>query len=240
MQQAVNKKRKYTATGWNHGKFEEMIAHRAEERYMGLVRALLFDLGIRDCDMMDGPWLAGGTLRRLVEGQIYTGADFDFFFKSKEQKNEFKDRIEAFYDCEVVFESDNAVTYKMLYGHQMVIMQLIHLKYYDTPSEVISEFDLIACQLITNGNVLVYGTNTFEQIDKRILKVNKNVLTKEMYSAVHTMRRMIKMGADGYRMSAYQMAEFLKYVQKHPEIIREEKPMSPEYDENGNELKVPF
>jgi len=227
---------------WNHGKFEQMFAPTADENYIGLVRSLLGDLGMRDSDMKDGPWLAGGTCRRLLEGQLYLGADFDLFFKNEKQKNELRDFIIQQYDPEIMFESENAVTYKVLYYNRIVILQLIHRKYYDMPSDVISDFDIIACQFVTNGEVVVHGTMAPDQVAKRILRVSPSVVNKESFSAVHTLRRMIKMGQDGYRMGQYHVGEFLNHVVKNPKLIKYDTPMSPEYDENGNPcvaIKIP-
>lgn len=219
---------------WNHSTFGKIIAPKADKHYIALVRELLYDLDVSRTDMKDGPWLAGGTLRRLFEGQLYLGSDFDFFFKSEEQKNEMQATLLRHFEPEEIFSSKNAVTYRILYGSKIIIVQLIHLKYYDMPSDVIKDFDIVACQLITNGHGLVFGATTINQIENRVLRINRSVLDKKSFSAVHTLRRMIKMGEDGYRMGQYFVAEYLNYVRDHPEVIRMDTSMSPEHDSNGN------
>jgi len=215
---------------WNFTDFEKTVAPTADSTYMGLVRSFLYDLDIPD--MKQGPWLAGGTLRRLYEGQLYRGADFDLFFQSEEQKNGVRDFIVEQWDPEVVFDSENAITYKMYYNGHMVTIQLIHRKYYNMPSDVIADFDIVACQMVTDGKVLVHGQLTLDNIEKRLLRVNQSVLGEDTYSANHTLRRMIKMGEDGYRMGEWHVNEFLKFVAAHPEVIKDEKPMSPEVTTN--------
>jgi hypothetical protein len=221
---------------WKLTTFDDVFNGYAERDYRTLVHSILSDFGLPSTDFADGPWLAGGTLRRLREGQYFTGADFDIFFKSEDQRDDFRDDL-LLCSPEIVFESENAVTYKLPYGRGHVIIQLIHQRYYNMPSDVIANFDITACQLVTNGVGLVHSVMALENIDEKLLRINPIVLGRESYSAVHTFRRMIKMGKDGYRMGPFHVKEFLQYTNKHPETLRMEESMSPEFDDNGNPCK---
>jgi hypothetical protein len=96
------------------------------------------------------------------------------------------------------------------------------------PSDVIADFDIIACQFITNGIDIIYGKLTLDQVDKKFLRINQAALEDKNYSAISTLRRFIKMGADGYRIGSWHVKEFLEHVKKHPECINEIVSMSPE------------
>lgn len=226
-----------TKVSWSLTKFDQTFKDKADPNYLYIVEYFMQVFGFQNNHFSNGPWLAGGTLRRLREGQIYLGADFDIFFKSEDQKDEF---IAALKDrgATLTFESEYAKTYQLLLGNQNITVQAIHHKYYNMPSDVIAGFDITACQMATNGIGLVIGSKTEEHITKKVLRINQAVLEDPHYSAVHTFRRFIKMGADGYRMGAWHAKEFLEYLKSHPETIRDIVSVSPVQPDDEDE--TPF
>lgn len=211
---------------WTLEKFDNLFRAKANGQYLYIVEYFLQNFQFQNNHFSNGPWLAGGTLRRLREGQIFLGADLDIFFKDEFQKNEFISELKQ-REAVQTFESEFASTYTLLLGDHSLTVQAIHRKYYNMPSDVIADFDITACQMITNGVQVVVASKTLDHIDKKVLRINPNVLDAKDYSAIHTLRRFIKMGGDGYRMGAWHVKEFLEHIKQHPECINEIVSMSP-------------
>lgn len=134
-------------------------------------------------NMSDGPWLAGGSIRRLLDGSKET-ADFDFFFKSQSQLEEFNQKCGR---TSVVADTKFSVTMK----YSGYVIQLVKL-YAESASSIIDGFDFTACQLITDGNMLMVGEHTLYDIGRKYLSPHKIV---HLDSSI---KRLIKHINQGY------------------------------------------
>lgn len=219
---------------WSLEKFDILFRTKADRKYLYIVEYFMQTFGLQNNHFSNGPWLAGGTLRRLREGQIYMGADLDIFFKDEFQKNEFISDLKQ-REAVQTFESEFASTYTLLLGNHSLTVQAIHHKYYNMPSDVIADFDITACQMITNGVQVVVASKTLDHIDKKVLRINPAALEAADYSAINTFRRFIKMGTDGYRMSAWHIKELLEYIKQHPETIKDIVSMSPKAESSDDD-----
>lgn len=110
-----------------------------------------------------GPWLAGGAVRRLVQGKSIADGDMDFFFTSKAEWQKF---YNALRDFEVLHKSEAATTY-MVEG---IKVQLIKRLFYDNLDKLFADFDFSACQVATDGKALAHGPDAVQDINNNVLR----------------------------------------------------------------------
>lgn len=64
------------------------------------------------CDLTYGPWVAGGSVRKVFQGLPWKSQDIDFFFSSTNQYHALKNRINEFGKVSrYTHETQNAITY---------------------------------------------------------------------------------------------------------------------------------
>ena len=138
-----------------------------------------------------GPWIAGGSVIRWMQGQSMNSfSDIDVFFRNQAQFHqldqylqqliyrEYPDEKFIIFDnkllsisndspgCQQLFRSDNAITYSW-YGYRI---QLINRSYYQDVNEMLSAFDIIACKIATDGRQWITNhPDTIDHIQHRIL-----------------------------------------------------------------------
>lgn len=115
----------------------------------------------------NGPWIAGGAVLRWINNEVVGDSDIDVFCKNEKQFNKLHERIRKYYPFSHMHYTDNAITYKC----DEWDIQLIKRKYYNSPQEIISNFDLSVCQLVTDGYKLWYGEHTFADVNNKHLRV---------------------------------------------------------------------
>src|SRR5271166_1310451 len=108
-----------------------------------------------------GPWIAGGAVRRTLQGENLN-SDFDFFFHDVEQFEIFKVglvakgfRITATNDKNTSFKApgyfeDADGEGKGIWVPEMCV-QAINFRYYDSPEEIIDSFDFTLSQFVYDG-----------------------------------------------------------------------------------------
>lgn len=140
----------------------------------------------------DGPWLAGGALRRTLQGKE-PESDFDFFFRDADQLAAFVRKIEA-RGLEKIKETEHHVHYRGRLGDdgRDRDIQCIRFAFYANASAVIDSFDYTICQLAFDGMKLTLGEFTLWDLGRRRLAIHK------ITYPVATMRRMLKYASQGF------------------------------------------
>lgn len=140
----------------------------------------------------NGPWLAGGALRRTLLGKE-PDSDFDFFFSDADQLKAFASSLEAngFYK---VRETEHHLHYRGQIDGKGVArdIQLIRFKFYQSAAEVIDSFDYTICQVAFDGSSLFLGEFTLWDLGRSRLAVHK--ITFPVSSA----RRLLKYAQQGF------------------------------------------
>lgn len=153
-------------------------------------------------NMEDGPWLAGGAVRKLHLGQPIGESDWDIWFKSAQQF----DRCEKYMHslgADVAYSSNNATTFKYNYNGETQQIQLIKRRFFETPQEVINQFDFSICQLLTDGNKLLLGKTTAQDLDTRTIRLGSDRMQS------HVVTRLVKYIVYGYYPSR-ELAELIE------------------------------
>lgn len=126
---------------------------------------------MKDCP---GTYLAGGSLRRLISGEGFDGKeDFDLFFKDEESINLFWAQNESV--LETVYETDKntSVIYRPPDKEYSLRIQVIHFLYYQSLEEIINSFDFTVCQFATDGQEIVCGKTSLDDLLHKRLVVNR-------------------------------------------------------------------
>lgn len=134
--------------------------------------------------LKEGPWVAGGCARRLLQGQSLKRGDIDLFFKSDKSWRKFCDALEKH---ELVVKTNRATTF-LVNGLKV---QCIRRKYYLTLEEVFKDFDFSVCQVATDGKYLAVTKQANLDIAKQILRfapcgtIAKSTLVQRMSKYVN-------------------------------------------------------
>jgi hypothetical protein len=173
----------------------------------------------------DGPWIAGGALRRTIKGQS-ADSDFDFFFKSEQQlkffeatlatlnvksKTENENNLQYVVTCEIKRQVENNT--QVIHKNVDIIVQLIKVRYYNSLEEVLDSFDYTICQFGYDGKKLVCGDYALYDLARDRLVINRITFP------VASLRRMIKYTKQGFYACNGCLNQFLTTVSAQPELL---------------------
>lgn len=175
----------------------------------------------------DGPWIAGGSVRRLVTRKAQE-SDFDFFFKGEVQFDAFCKAVEKAGGFRTN-ESDFNITFcipavkakplgddEFSLGGPELKVQAIRIDYFESLNAVLESFDFSICQCGFDGSSLAFGPWTLWDLAN-----NKLVPGKLRYGA-SSLRRVIKYTRQGFTICGGGLANMLEQVAADPSIIRGE------------------
>lgn len=185
----------------------------------------LFDLAIPK-PQKNGPWIAGGAIRRTLCNEPLV-TDIDYFYKDGEELS---------FNMKVLLEKlakenggriksttveTNATTYDVEYKAndekeectKSIKVQEILIDSYRSPEHLIDEFDFTICQFAYDGDKLYCGDHSLWDLARKRLVINK------ITYPVASMRRLIKYTQQGYYACHGTMNQFLETIVKHPELL---------------------
>ena len=143
-------------------------------------------------DFDNGPWVAGGVIRRILTRNDHDGYDIDVFFRDEEQLKrltpEFR-RIEADIRKEhaeqkgvfhLLFQlAANAVAkagddhsgLKHERSNVLVPLQLVNKLFFPTVEALIEDFDFTICQMATDGRTIRCPHRSINDLAERRLRI---------------------------------------------------------------------
>lgn len=159
-----------------------------------------------------GPWIAGGALRRTLQGQE-PDSDFDLFFRDKEQLDAFAAQLDAF-NMNKVRETEHHLHFRGVLGGKgpQRDVQLIKFKFYTDAADVIDSFDYTICQFAFDGKSLTCGDFALWDLGRKRLAVHK--ITFPVSSA----RRLLKYAQQGYVACAGCLNALVVATANNPEL----------------------
>lgn len=166
----------------------------------------------------DGPWIAGGALRRTLLGKE-PESDFDFFFRDADQLSTFAKALED-RGFSKVRETQHHLHYRGHIGGTDRDVQCIRFAFYATAQAVIDSFDYTICQIAFDGKTITLGDFTLWDLGRKRLAIHK------ITYPVATMRRMLKYTAQGFTACAGCLATILTETAGRPDLLQQ---MSIEY-----------
>lgn len=180
-----------------------------------------------------GPWVAGGSIRRIFSGEEQN-SDIDYFFNNENQLKDFKEYLErkdsgailrGSNDMnhsyvlpatkETVYDSEtgNETPFTKFVPEQKI--QLIHFRYYNNPQDVIDSFDYTLSQFLYDGESFHFGDFALFDVAR------KRLVPHKISYAASTLRRMLKYANQGYTICAGGLGEILGQVADNPSIINQ-------------------
>lgn len=162
----------------------------------------------------NGPWVAGGALRRTAQNKE-PDSDFDFFFRDAEQLAAFAASLEA-KGLRKVKETEHHVQYRGRVGDSALDrdIQCIRFAFYADAKAVIDSFDYTICMLAYDGETLTVGDYTLWDLGRQRLAINK------ITYPVSTMRRLLKYTSQGFTACAGCLATILTETARSPELLQ--------------------
>jgi hypothetical protein len=172
-----------------------------------LITALGFDL-----NMQNGPWIAGGAVRRTLMGGGVGESDIDVFFASSEQLAQCRSALESV-GAKQKRETDHNIEYVLTLGDSDQRIQLIRVAFHASASAVIDSFDFTICQFATDGKEVICGPYSLWDLSRKRLAVHKITF------AVASMRRFLKYSRQGFTVCGGALTDFLQRVVADPNIV---------------------
>ena len=159
----------------------------------------------------DGPWIAGGALRRTLQ-QRPLESDVDYFFKDIAQKDAFNS---AMLDKGgwIISEKEHAITYGIKAENETVIVQGIVMAYYTDLDSCLDSFDFTITQFGYDGVDLVCGEFSLWDLARKRLALHR------LTYGVSTVRRLIKYTRQDFTACGGVLASILEETVNHPEVI---------------------
>lgn len=160
----------------------------------------------------NGPWLAGGALRRTIQGKE-PDSDFDFFFKDANQLSSFEAELME-KGLLKVKETEHHLQYSGRVGssERSRDIQLIRFKFYQDAEEVVESFDFTICQFAFDGTDLITGDFSLWDLGRKRLAVHKITFP------VSSMRRVLKYTRQGFTACNGCLATLLRATAENPEL----------------------
>lgn len=158
----------------------------------------------------EGPWLAGGAIRRLIATGDHSGSDYDYFFSSDKQQKDFEGFMKD-HKAKIVRTTETNVTWKL--GEHTI--QQIKVRNYKSLDDVLDSFDFTICQCGWNGKKFFVGPYTLWDLARKRLALHR------LTYGVSTLRRLMKYSAQGFTACGGVMADILKRTIEQPETVNE-------------------
>lgn len=147
-----------------------------------------------------GPWIVGGTIRRLLEFKDFT-TDLDIMFKNEAQYEDYCAWLRE-HGAQIIDESPRQSTYK----YKGWEIQPIKAVFSNTLRQTLEKFDFTICQFGFDGENLIWGDHSMEHLKEKKLVFN------ESNDYISSLRRAFKYANQGFFMDHDAIAKFLKNV----------------------------
>jgi hypothetical protein len=190
----------------------EFLARSYDNAEKSELLAVVDGLGF-DLNLAEGPWVAGGAVRRTLAGKGVSDSDVDLFFASAEQLASCRAALEA-KGGKQKRESEHNIEYAVAIGESEYRVQFIRISFYSSPEAVIDSFDFTICQFVTDGKDVICGPYSLWDLSRKRLVVHK------ITYAVASMRRALKYAGQGFTVCGGAITRFLNGVLENPAIVR--------------------
>lgn len=173
----------------------------------------------------EGPWVAGGSVRRLISRQPQD-SDFDFFFRDQEQFDAFNAAL-LILGAKVTADSEFNITYRLAAADAQPVgedefeaggpelkVQAIRLEFHPSLDAVLASFDFSICQCGFDGADLTFGDWALFDI------ASKRLVPGTIRYGASSLRRLIKYARQGFTICGGGLAAMLQQVVDDPSIIQ--------------------
>jgi hypothetical protein len=148
-----------------------------------------------------GPWLAGGSVRKYMNG-MENRADYDIFFKNQEQCDTY---------CEALLNEGAEELGKNIFNrsfklHGTWLIQCIHHEFRNTLIQTMNRFDITICQFGYDGTSLVWSDEASEDVK------NMEFHFLGTSDPVYNLNRAFKYAREGFKPADGEVKKILSRV----------------------------
>lgn len=129
-------------------------------------------------DFENGPWIAGGCLRRMMTRDFTDAFDVDVFVKNDEQ---YARMSQVKQDYLIQFEaSRRTMTWadSLAKGHTPI--QVTQKVMFNSAQDLLDDFDFTVCQFISDGETVRYSAQSLYDAQQRLLRLNNGAKIKDV------------------------------------------------------------
>jgi len=121
-------------------------------------------------NMKNGPWIAGGSIRKIVTKDHDIGtSDIDIFCPSKEVMSWLMD----YFDKKSIFESKSNGIYTYKHKEVLYKIQVVKNFFYKSTEELLNNFDFTATMFASDGNTIVHTQQALIDSELKQLAFNR-------------------------------------------------------------------
>lgn len=187
------------ATDWTYAEIDWNHIH--ESTFNTTWRAVMRQLP--SCYPKQGPWIAGGCVRRFLMQESPWKADINYFCADKQQFNITCAKLETI-DAQLILETKDHKTYRFKYTVHSpmtqevtpLTIQVIRSRYKPTLQEHMNEFDFTICQTGWDGQTFHVSLAALQDLEHNTLRT-----TGRHHSPVGSYMRVLKYHKQGFRPS---------------------------------------
>lgn len=123
--------------------------------------------------LFDGPWIAGGAVRRMIDGDPLSKGDIDIFFGSSFGETHLW--VAALEKIGTqVYKSSYATTFEVPIGDNLYRIQLIMRKGYNSMMALFRDFDFTVCQMAYDGTNITAATQGLQDLAAKRLTTSEH------------------------------------------------------------------
>ncbi len=129
-------------------------------------------------DYENGPWIAGGCLRRMMTLDFTDAFDVDVFVKNDEQYAHMQ-KVRQDYLSQ--FEKRRATlswSDSLAKGHTPI--QITEKLKFHSAQDLLDDFDFTACQFVSDGETVRYSAQSLYDAQQRLLRLNNGAKIKDI------------------------------------------------------------
>jgi hypothetical protein len=126
------------------------------------------------CNLETGPWAAGGSARKVWQGKSWKTQDVDLFFRDREQYDAVTAALMHLgHDREIVYNTDNAITYKFhMYSGDTIKIQTVRKRWYEDVQAVVDDFDFGLAQFASDGVTILATEQAVQDCADNRIRLN--------------------------------------------------------------------
>lgn len=140
----------------------------------------------------NGPWVAGGSVRKLWFDKPWCDQDIDFFFSSIQQFDEFCSMITKNVSSHTTHNTSNAITYIVEIDDKKIKIQAIKKMFYPSYHSLLANFDFNLTQFVTDGKTMLATTSAIQDCLDNMIRPNT------AFNKTPVLRRVLKYSAYGF------------------------------------------
>lgn len=128
----------------------------------------------------DGPWIAGGAVRKIYQNKSWETGDIDIFFKNEEQRKYWNANLidtlcAKNINYNLKHQSSNADTWEIYFKDRNLKIQFIKKYYCQSLIELWNTFDFTVCQFAADSaNIIASDAAINDSSNNQIVIANKN------------------------------------------------------------------